>query len=337
MNITKNKSLLSYNTFHIEQSVETFIEIDDENELLELIKDKNIFSKPIYILGGGSNILLTKNIEGILLHNRLKGIEIIYEDDEHVFVKFHSGEIWHECVLWSIKQHLAGIENLSLIPGTIGAAPIQNIGAYGVELKDVFYQLEAIHLQSGNRKTFNRNECQFAYRNSLFKTTEYKNYFITHVVLKLNKTPKYKIDYGDIRKTIEADFHGEINIQNIAQAVINIRKSKLPDPAEIGNAGSFFKNPVINESHFLQLQNDYSSIPNYPAESGVKVPAAWLIEQCGWKGYRKNAFGVHPKQALVLVNYDNANGDEIWNLSQQIIDSVHHKFNIQLEREVNVW
>ncbi|MCC6447658.1 MAG: UDP-N-acetylmuramate dehydrogenase, partial [Chitinophagaceae bacterium] len=243
MNTTKNKSLRSYNTFHIEQSVETFIEINHENELLKLIKDKNTFSKPIYILGGGSNILLTKNLEGILLHNRLKGIEIINEEDEHVFVKFHSGEIWHECVLWSIKHHLAGIENLSLIPGTIGAAPIQNIGAYGVELKDVFHQLEAIHLQSGNRKIFNRIECQFAYRNSLFKTTEYKNYFITHVVLKLNKTPKYKIDYGDIRKTIDEDFQGEINIQNIAQAVINIRKSKLPDPAEIGNAGSFFKNP----------------------------------------------------------------------------------------------
>ncbi len=337
MLIQKNKSLLHYNTFHIKQNVELFVEINNESELIDLINDKNFSEKNKYILGGGSNVLLTKNLNGLLLHNRLKGIKILEENNEHIVVQFNSGEVWHECVMWSINNNLSGIENLSLIPGTIGAAPIQNIGAYGVELKDVFHHLEAIDLANGEKKTFTLNDCQFGYRDSVFKRKESKKYFILNVVLKLNKIHHFKLEYGDIKKKIEEDFKGVVNIKNIAQTVINIRKSKLPDPNEIGNAGSFFKNPVINLDQFSKLQEEYKLIPHYAAAENVKIPAAWLIEQCAWKGFRNKNYGVHPKQALVLVNYKDATGDEILNLSQHIIDSVNEKFQIQLEREVNIW
>lgn len=335
--IEKNKSLLPFNTFHIDENVDNFIEIRSEQELREIIDYKKNKTNEIKILGGGSNVLLTKKIEGLIILNKIKGKKVIQENAKEIIVQFDSGEIWHECVLWCVENQYAGIENLSLIPGTIGAAPIQNIGAYGVELKDVFYELEAIHLETGEKKIYSNSECDFGYRDSIFKTKEKGKYFILNVSLKLQKEPNFHCDYGDIKKVLAENFNHVINIKNISDAVIQIRKSKLPDPHEIGNAGSFFKNPIITKTQFEALQKEYSSIPFFYQTGGVKIPAAWLIEQCNWKGFRENDYGVHQRQALVLVNYKNAKGKDILHLSEKIITSVKQKFNIQLEPEVNIW
>lgn len=267
----------------------------------------------------------------------MKGIQIVHEDEQHVWVKFMSGEIWHECVLWCIENNLAGIENLSLIPGTIGAAPIQNIGAYGVELKDVFEELEAINLNSSSNRNFKNEECEFGYRDSVFKQSLKGKYAIVSVTLKLNKIPVFQTSYGTIQEELNKQPELPISIKRISDAVISIRQSKLPDPSQIGNAGSFFKNPIIPKHQFLNLQKQYPSIPNYPDQEQIKIPAAWLIEQCNWKAYREEDFGVHAKQALCLVNYEKATGKQIFDLSTRIITSVQQAFNITLEREVNIW
>jgi len=337
MNIEFNKHLLAHNTFGIDSIAEEFVQIQTEDELMEVLQYANKNQTALHIIGGGSNILFVHDIKGLVLLNQLKGMQIVYEDEDVVHVKCMSGEVWHECVLWSVDHHVGGIENLSLIPGTIGAAPIQNIGAYGVELKDVFVELEAIHLHTLEKKIFTHQECAFAYRDSIFKTKEKGNYFILSVTMALSKQPICKTTYGTIQQEMNEMKVDSISIKSVSDAVIRIRSSKLPNPAEIGNAGSFFKNPEITTAHYEQLKNTYEDMPSYDTVNGKKIPAAWLIEMCGWKGYRENDFGVHHKQALVLVNYQHAKGSDILLLSEKIISSVQEKFSIQLEREVNIW
>jgi UDP-N-acetylmuramate dehydrogenase len=337
MEFELNKPLKDFNTFHIDAQAEKFICIDDEKSLMDVLAFAKQAKISIHFIGGGSNILLTKNIAGILAMNQLKGIKIIHENDETVLVNFLSGENWHQCVLWAVEHNYGGIENLSLIPGTIGASPIQNIGAYGVELKDVFHSLEAINLNSFEKKIFTLEECKFGYRDSIFKQLEKGNWFILNVTLQLTKNPICNINYGNIKEELLKMKVENPRIQDVSKAVIKIRSSKLPNPDEIGNAGSFFKNPVIAKTHFEELKTMYPEIPHFAATNGVKIPAAWLIEKNNWKGFKEGDFGVHKNQALVLVNYNDANGNDILNLSTQIITSVQQTFNITLEREVNIW
>ena len=290
------------------------------------------------LLGGGSNVLLCNDYKGLVVRNAIKGKLIEKEDDQHVYLKIFSGESWHETVMYCVEHQWAGVENLSLIPGSVGAAPMQNIGAYGVELENVFYQLEAFNLQTFELETFDKNTCEFGYRESVFKRKLKGQYFIYSVTLKLDKKPNIHADYGDIQavlldKGIQAQ---SASIKDISEAVIQIRQSKLPDPKVLGNSGSFFKNPQISQAHFEALKLEFPEIKGYPQNEGVKVPAAWLIEQCQWKGKRVGHTGSHAKQALVLVNYGEATGSEIYQLAQDIILSVAKKFSIQLEPEVNV-
>jgi UDP-N-acetylmuramate dehydrogenase len=333
MTIQENISLLNYNTFRINVSAAKFASFKTADELGELLSHEN----NLMILGGGSNILFTKNFDGLVLKNDVPGIETVHEDADHVYVKVGAGENWHKFVMHCIDSNFAGVENLSLIPGNVGASPMQNIGAYGVELKEVFYDLEAMHLKDRTVHTFSLNDCAFGYRDSIFKT-RYKNQFaILSVTFRLNKTPKFNTSYGAIEQELGRMGVKDLSIRAIAQAVINIRSSKLPDPAVIGNAGSFFKNPTVPLSFFEALKKDHPSIVGYKVgDDEVKLAAGWLIEQCGWKGLRKGDAGCHSKQALVLVNYGNATGAEIFDLSEEILKSVQQKFNVTLEREVNI-
>lgn len=341
MQLQKNISLKHLNTFGIDVLSKYFLSITSPDALKEWIEIKNqstaLSSLPMCILGGGSNVLFTKDFDGIVLKNSIKGIEIIKEDENHVYIKVNAGENWHDFVLYSLTNNWAGIENLALIPGSVGAAPMQNIGAYGVEVKDVVYALDAFHILEKKTQTFTNNDCAFGYRESVFKG-KYKNqFFITHVIFRLNKKPVFNTTYGAIEQELEKMGIQQLSIQAIADAVINIRKSKLPDPAEIGNAGSFFKNPTVTNSVFSELKNKHPDIVGYALpDHTTKLAAGWLIEQCGWKGYRKNDAGCHKKQALVLVNYGNARGSEILELSEKIMESVRNKFGVALEREVNI-
>ncbi len=339
MDILENVSLKKYNTFSINAIASyfsRFTTVDEAKELLAFNKTRNE-QRETLILGGGSNILFTKNFNGLVLKNEIGGIEKVKEDDEHVYVKAGAGVNWHSLVLHCIENNWAGVENLSLIPGNVGASPMQNIGAYGVEIKDVFYQLEALHIEDGNVVEFNLNDCAFGYRESVFKR-KYKNQFIINsVTCRLNKKPSFNTSYGAIEQELEKMGVKELSIRVISDAVINIRSSKLPNTAEIGNAGSFFKNPEIEKMLFEKLQSEHQNIVGYALENGkVKLAAGWLIEQCGWKGYRNGDAGCHSKQALVLVNYGDAGGDEIFYLSTEIIKSVKEKFGVTLEREVNI-
>ena len=341
MNIETNVSLKQLNTFGIDAYAKQFAKftnIDQLVELFELLKPQTSSLKPqTFILGGGSNILFTKNVDGTVLKNEISGIEKIDEDDDHVYIKAGAGENWHRFVLYCLENNYAGVENLALIPGSIGASPMQNIGAYGVEIKDVFHSLEAFHIEDKKSIQFNKADCAFGYRESIFKNKYKHQFIILSVIYKLAKKPVFNTSYGAIETELEKMKVKELSIQSIAQAVINIRSSKLPDPKVIGNAGSFFKNPEIDYDHFEKLKNDFPAIVGYKLENGhVKLAAGWLIEQCGWKGYRKGDAGCHEKQALVLVNYGNASGSEIYNLSSAILDSVYDKFKVQLEREVNI-
>lgn len=339
--IEENISLKHLNTFGINVTAKyfaTFNTIDEISELLTFNKQQTTNHQPqTLILGGGSNILFTKNFDGLVLKNEIKGIELIKEDDKHIYIKAAAGENWHQFVLHCINNNWAGVENLSLIPGNVGASPMQNIGAYGVELKNVFYSLEAFHLQEKKIVQFNIDDCAFGYRESVFKK-KYKNEFvITSVVFRLNKQPKFNTSYGAIEQELEKMGVKALSIKAISDAVINIRSSKLPDPAQIGNAGSFFKNPEIDGLKFDMLHLKFPEIVGYKLPNGnVKLAAGWLIEQCGWKGYREGDAGCHAKQALVLVNYGNASGDAVYALSEKIIASVEEKFAVDLEREVNI-
>lgn len=332
MKLQENVSLKPYNTFGIDVNAERFATVSSVDELREVLA----IEKPTLILGGGSNMLLTQDVKGLVLHINLKSVETIKEDENHSYVKAAAGEVWHDFVLWCIEKNYGGIENMSLIPGNVGTAPIQNIGAYGVELKDTFVELEALHIESGKTRVFSHADCQFGYRNSVFKNKLKGQYIITSVTFKLDKKHKLNTSYGAIETELER-LGLEKSIKNISQAVINIRNSKLPNPKEIGNSGSFFKNPVIPTSQFEELKAIHPTIVGYPAGNGLtKVAAGWLIENDGWKGKRFGDAGVHNKQALVLVNYGTAQGKEIAKLSKKIQDSVYQRFGIKLEAEVNI-
>jgi len=267
----------------------------------------------------------------------LKGIEKVDENDHHVWIKGQAGEDWHQFVIHCIEHNWGGIENLSLIPGTLGAAPMQNIGAYGVEIKEVFHELEAVHLKTGEIRIFHPEECEFGYRTSVFKTSLRDQYVITSVTLRLDKAPEFRIDYRGVKEALENGNGNVISIRKISDAIIKIRQAKLPDPAQIGNAGSFFKNPVVDIIDFEGLKAEFENIPGYELPNDqVKIPAAWLIDQCGWKGYTKGNIGVHKNQALVLVNHGGGEGSAIRDLSEQIRKSVSEKFGIILVPEVNI-
>lgn len=337
MEIHENFLLRKYNTFGIDATAKYFTTFNSVEQLHEVLDDTHLNIKPALILGGGSNLLFTQDIGGLVMKNDIKGMSVVKEDDACFYVNAGAGENWHRFVLYCIENNMAGVENLSLIPGNVGAGPMQNIGAYGVELKDVFYELEAFHLQEKKIVKFSLADCSFGYRESIFKK-KYKNQFaITSVTFKLLKQAHFNTSYGAIEKELQRMGIAEISIRVISQAVINIRKSKLPDPAEIGNAGSFFKNPEVSASKFLELKENFNGIIGYALPNNhVKLAAGWMIEQCGWKGYRKGDAGCHAKQALVLVNYGSASGKEIYELSEKILQSVKAKFGVTLEREVNV-
>ena len=335
--ISENYSLKHLNTFGIEAFASYFSKCSSVNEIEEILSQKKLKHNPILILGGGSNLLFTKNYDGLVLKNELKGVQLINEDDNFYYVKSGAGEVWHEFVIYCINNNYAGLENLSLIPGNVGASPMQNIGAYGVEIKDCFFELEAYHIQAKELHKFNASDCNFGYRESVFKRKLKNQYIITSVTYKLNKKPVFNIKYGAIESELESMGVKALSIQKISEAVCNIRNSKLPNPKVLGNAGSFFKNPEIAEALYNKLKYEYPNIVGYPLENGnTKLAAGWLIEQCGWKGKTVGNTGIHKLQALVLVNYGNATGLEIFNLSQNIIDSVKEKFNVELEREVNI-
>jgi UDP-N-acetylmuramate dehydrogenase len=337
MQVSENVLLKSYNTFGIAATARYFAAFSSVAELQELTAAQRLQPLPKMILGGGSNILFTQDFNGWLLKNEIKGISVVKEDNDYVYVKAGAGENWHQFVQHCIGLNLAGLENLSLIPGNVGASPMQNIGAYGVEIKDVFHELEALHLQDNHIVTFDNAGCHFGYRESVFKK-EYRGQFaILSVTYRLSKQPHFNTSYGAINEELQRMNVSELSIQAISQAVINIRSSKLPDPAKIGNAGSFFKNPAISKAQYTSLHAAFPQLVAYPvANEQFKLAAGWLIEQCGWKGYRKGDAGVHAKQALVLVNYGHAKGNEIYDLSQAVLDSVEEKFGVLLEREVNI-
>lgn len=338
MQILENYSLQALNTFGLDSKARYFARIEDTNSLIQLLSDPKWKTVPKFILGGGSNVLLTQNLDGLVLLNELKGIEILKESDSEVWIRAMGGENWHEFVLHTIQKDYWGIENLSLIPGSVGASPIQNIGAYGAEVKDVIEEVSVLDLQTQDVKTFSNEDCQFGYRDSIFKRELKGKVFVLSVTFKLSKSPKPNISYAALRQELEASGAKDLNPKIISDAVIKIRKSKLPDPAEIGNSGSFFKNPEIDKDTFLTLQRDYPDISYFPMPNGkVKLAAAWLIDKLGWKGYRQGDAGVHSRQALVLVNYGKAEGKVIYRLSEEILQSVQRKFGIELEREVNVW
>jgi len=334
LNIQQNISLKKYNTFGIDVNAKRFIAIDSLYALKELLQKE----KELFLISGGSNMLLTRDVEKLVVHLNLKGISIDQENENNVYLTVNAGENWHDFVLWCIDQNYGGIENLSLIPGNVGTCPIQNIGAYGVEVKDVITKVEALEIESGSLVTFSNSDCDFGYRDSIFKRRAKGKYILTSVSFKLTKG-KHQLNtsYGAIEKELASNGITKPSIKDVSNAVIAIRQSKLPDPKEIGNSGSFFKNPVISKVHFDDLQKKFPAIPSYPvSENEIKVPAGWLIEQSGFKGKRFGEYGVHEKQALVLVNYGNASGEAIYKLAQKIQQTIKENFDINLEIEVNV-
>ena len=336
MEIIQNKSLKELNTFGVEAIAKYFIEIISVQGFAELTQTSEFKNGQKLILGGGSNILFTKDFSGLVIKNNLLGKKVIEEDDSTVTVEIASGENWHGVVLWATEHGWSGVENLALIPGSVGATPVQNIGAYGVEIKETLQAVSVVDMQTGEAKEFSADECKFGYRDSIFKNEAKGKYFITGVVLRLSKKHTPQTDYGAIANQLLEMNVDDPNVQDVQDAVIAIRQSKLPDPKKIGNAGSFFKNPIVSEEEFQKLQSEYPDMPNYSQDNGIKIPAGWLIEQCGWKGKRIGNTGVHEKQALVLVNYGGATGQEIKELSEAIQVSVEEKFNIKLEAEVTM-
>lgn len=334
----ENISLKKYNTFGIECIAKQFERFDNVNTLGEIIDSTTFKANPTLILGGGSNLLFTKDFDGLILKNELKGIEIVREDAEYVYVKAAAGEVWHDLVMFCVKNNYGGLENLSLIPGNVGASPMQNIGAYGVEIKDSFEELEAFSIEQKNIVKFNNTDCKFGYRESVFKNEAKGKYVITSVTYKLSKRPSFNTKYGAIDEQLERSGIKELSIKAISDAVIAIRSSKLPNPAELGNAGSFFKNPVVANDLFNSIKQVHPNVVGYPSGNDLtKLAAGWLIENCGLKGYTIGNCGVHKLQALVLVNYGGASGKEIFDLSSHVINSVKEKFGVELEREVNIY
>lgn len=332
-----NFSLKNYNTFGIDVVAASFLAVHSVEELQQVLLE-NEERKEVMILGGGSNLLLTKDLDRLVVHNQIKGFQIVEEKEQRVIIGVGGGENWHEFVLKCVEKDLGGVENLSLIPGTVGASPIQNIGAYGVELKDVFERLEAVNLNTGEVEVFDQAACQFGYRDSIFKRILKGKYCITKVYFRLTKKDhQINNSYGAIAQVLESKNIDQSSIKDISDAVIEIRQSKLPDPKVLGNSGSFFKNPEIPIAQFGKLQSRFPKIVHYPLPNGkVKVPSGWLIEQCGWKGKRVGNTGAYEKQALVLVNYGNATGEEVFQLAKAIAASVKERFGITITPEVNV-
>jgi UDP-N-acetylmuramate dehydrogenase len=339
MQLQKNISLKAFNSFGIDAIAKDLCIFHNIEELIEIVSQyHDQIQQSHFILGGGSNILFTSQlVDSFVLKNELKGIQLKSEDEKHFYVEVAAGENWHQFVLQCIKNGWAGVENLSLIPGTVGASPIQNIGAYGVEVKDLIESVEAYHIGDRSMQLFKNSDCAFDYRDSVFKSKWKNQFVITKVLFRLSKFPIYKTSYGAIETELKKMGVAEPGIQSISDAIISIRSSKLPDPAIIGNAGSFFKNPSISKEQFEKIKSKHSDLMGYPNNNGsIKIAAGWLIEKAGWKGYREGDAGCHSLQALVLINYGNARGSEIFNLSQKIIDSIHQDFDILLEREVNI-
>ena len=329
-----NQSLAKLNTFGIDQKASRLIWAHSADEISNYVKHHGA---PALVLGGGSNMLLTKDVEGDVLKVDIHGRRVVFEDEDKVHIRFGAGENWHEVVLWTLMQGLGGIENLSLIPGNCGTAPVQNIGAYGVELKDVFVNCEGVMVEDGSFFKIDKEAAQFGYRNSVFKNELKGKAIITRVTLELTKrNHRIRTDYGAISSELDKMGITEPTPKQISDVVVGIRQSKLPDPKEIGNSGSFFKNPVVSKEKAAALAERYPNMPSYPAEGGTKLAAGWIIDQCGWKGYRKDDAGVHKNQALVLVNYGQAKGDEIYTLAKAIMDDIYNRFGIQLEPEVNL-
>jgi|SRR5690554_1233363 len=331
----ENIDLSEFTTFGVPARTRYFAifsSLDTLRELLEAVGERALL-----VLGGGSNMLFVRDFDGVTLRNAIRGIERVAEDDEHVILKVGGGEVWHDFVLFAIANGLGGVENLSLIPGSVGAGPIQNIGAYGAEISDVFESLEAVEIATGRLRRFSHAQCAFGYRDSIFKQASKGKYVIVSVSFRLAKTPVLNTRYGAIESALAAQNIDSPTLKDVSDAVIAIRQAKLPDPAEIGNGGSFFKNPIISKEHYQTLTEKYAQMPSYPVDAQrVKVPAGWLIDQAGWKGKRLGACGVHAHQALVLVNYGGASGAEIFALSQRIIEDIFERYAIRLEREVNL-
>lgn len=335
--IEHNVSLKRFNTFGIDVKAQHMAHVDSIEKLHAILNFSTGQNTPTLVLGEGSNLLFIDDYQGLVLRNAMKGIEKINEDKNFIWLKVGGGENWHGFVIYCVENNYGGIENLSLIPGSVGATPIQNIGAYGVELKDVFVECEALHLQDQTLHKFTHRDCEFGYRNSIFKNKFKNQYMITSVMLRLNKDPVFNLSYGALKKTLEEMDIGTLNIKAVSDAVMKIRRSKLPDPKQIGNAGSFFKNPEISQTKFTKLKEKFPDIPFYILSTNdIKIPAGWLIEQCGWKGKRFGDIGVYERQALVLVNYGQARGHDIHELAKKIQSSVYERFDIELIPEVNI-
>ena len=337
MNIIENYPLLKLNTFGVDVKAKYFTSINTIIELIEATKTNVFKDLELLILGGGSNILFTKDFDGLVILNNIKGKEIISQNQQSIFLKIGAGENWHELVMYCVDNGWGGIENLSLIPGNTGTAPMQNIGAYGVEIKETFLELEALEISSGKIVKFNNSDCEFGYRESVFKNKMKNQYIILNITLELKKNPVLNINYGDVKAILESQNIKNPGIKEVSNAIISIRQSKLPDPKKIGNSGSFFKNPIVSLNQLELIKKKYPNVVNYEInENEFKIAAGWLIERAGWKGKKFNNYGIHEKQALVLVNYGLANGMEIFELSEKIILDIKDKFGIKLEREVNI-
>lgn len=335
MEVRENYSLKNYNTFGIDVKCRYFVESDTESEFLEFVSSYELRPEEIMVLGEGSNFLFTDDFDGTVFYPTMKGMEIVEENDEHVWVKVGAGEVWDDFVAWAVEQGYGGVENLSLIPGHVGAAPVQNVGAYGMEAGDTIERVEAIQIEKARKETISAADCRFAYRDSIFKG-EWKNrYIVTYVVFRLTKVPEFRLNYGSVREELQK--LGEVNLKNIRQAIIQIRRAKLPDVKELPNAGSFFKNPVVSREQAGQLKERYPELPVYPVdEDRVKLAAGWLIEQCGWKGKDMGKAGVYEKQALILVNRAGASGVEVARLANEVKKSVFMTFGVWIEPEVYV-
>ena len=335
MEVRENYSLKNYNTFGIDVKCRYFVESDTESEFLEFVSSYELKPEEIMVLGEGSNFLFTDDFDGTVFYPTMKGMEIVEENDEHVWVKVGAGEVWDDFVAWAVEQGYGGVENLSLIPGHVGAAPVQNVGAYGMEAGDTIERVEAIQIEKARKETISAADCRFAYRDSIFKG-EWKNrYIVTYVVFRLTKVPEFRLNYGSVREELQK--LGEVSLKNIRRAIIQIRRAKLPDVKELPNAGSFFKNPVVSREQAGQLKERYPGLPVYPVdEDRVKLAAGWLIEQCGWKGKDLGKAGVYEKQALILVNRAGASGVEVARLANEVKKSVFMTFGVWIEPEVYV-
>jgi len=337
MEIIYNYSLKRLNTFAVDAIAKAFVEVKGDEELLEILSNNELKNYRKFILGGGSNVLFTKNFDGLVIKNSVPGIEIINADENMVTMESGAGVIWNDLVTFCVNRNFGGIENLALIPGTVGAAPVQNIGAYGEELSETFISLDGIYIDSSEKVVFNKDDCRFGYRNSIFKNELKNKFIITKVRLRLNKNPKSKTNYGNVMDELEKTGKTKFTIKDISEVISKIRREKLPDPAIIGNAGSFFKNPEIEPDHYDLLRKQFPDLKGFPADGGrIKLSAAWLIDKAGWKGFRKGNTGTYINHALVIVNYGNAIGEEILHFAKEIKKSVYEKYNIILEEEVNI-